>query len=81
MSSLTFHWFLPTYGDSRHVVGGGHGVPTGSAGGERPATLGYLTQIARAAEDLGFEGALTPPERGARTPGSPRPCWPARPNG
>ncbi|MDT0460938.1 LLM class flavin-dependent oxidoreductase [Streptomyces sp. DSM 41527] len=52
--------FLPTYGDSRHVVGGGHGVPTGSAGGERPATLGYLTQIARAAEDLGFEGALTP---------------------
>lgn len=23
--SLTFHWFLPTTGDSRHVVGGGHG--------------------------------------------------------
>ncbi len=60
MSSLTFHWFLPTYGDSRHVVGGGHGLPAGAAGGERPATLGYLTQIARAAEDLGFEGALTP---------------------
>ncbi|WP_407548700.1 LLM class flavin-dependent oxidoreductase [Streptomyces sp. Pv4-95] len=58
--SLTFHWFLPTYGDSRHVVGGGHGLPAGAAGGERPATLGYLTQIARAAEDLGFEGALTP---------------------
>ncbi|MEE4420189.1 LLM class flavin-dependent oxidoreductase [Streptomyces bugieae] len=60
MSPLTFHWFLPTYGDSRHVVGGGHGLPAGAAGGERPATLGYLTQIARAAEDLGFEGALTP---------------------
>ncbi|MGW9171177.1 LLM class flavin-dependent oxidoreductase [Streptomyces decoyicus] len=59
-SPLTFHWFLPTYGDSRHVVGGGHGLPAGAAGGERPATLGYLTQIARAAEDLGFEGALTP---------------------
>ncbi|MFJ1647505.1 LLM class flavin-dependent oxidoreductase [Streptomyces sp. NPDC088258] len=61
--SLTFHWFLPTYGDSRHVVGGGHGVPTGvpgAAGGRRPADLGYLTQIARAAEQLGFEGALTP---------------------
>ncbi|AJE84212.1 alkanesulfonate monooxygenase [Streptomyces albus] len=58
--SLTFHWFLPTYGDSRHVVGGGHGLPAGSAGGQRPATLGYLTQIARAAEQLGFEGALTP---------------------
>ncbi|MFC9675128.1 hypothetical protein [Streptomyces sp. NPDC056949] len=25
--SLTFHWFLPTNGDSRHVVGGGHGTP------------------------------------------------------
>ncbi len=25
--SLTFHWFLPTNGDSRHVVGGGHGSP------------------------------------------------------
>ncbi|MEC4018601.1 LLM class flavin-dependent oxidoreductase [Streptomyces sp. H27-D2] len=58
--SLTFHWFLPTYGDSRHVVGGGHGLPAGAAGGQRPATLGYLTQIARAAEQLGFTGALTP---------------------
>lgn len=58
--SLTFHWFLPTYGDSRHVVGGGHGTPVGTAGGDRPATLGYLTQIARAAEQLGFTGALTP---------------------
>ncbi|GHH72507.1 alkanesulfonate monooxygenase [Streptomyces sulfonofaciens] len=58
--SLTFHWFLPTYGDSRHVVGGGHGMPAGAAGGQRPADLGYLTQIARAAEQLGFVGALTP---------------------
>lgn len=58
--SLTFHWFLPTYGDSRHVVGGGHGLPAGAAGGQRPASLGYLAQIARAAEQLGFEGALTP---------------------
>ncbi|WP_392896572.1 LLM class flavin-dependent oxidoreductase [Streptomyces sp. LN699] len=61
--NLTFHWFLPTYGDSRHVIGGGHGVPAGAAGaadGQRPADLGYLAQIGRAAEQLGFEGALTP---------------------
>lgn len=57
---LTFHWFLPTYGDSRHIVGGGHGVPAGAAGGARPATLAYLGQIARSAEQLGFVGALTP---------------------
>ncbi len=58
--SLTFHWFLPTYGDSRHLVGGGHGVSTTTAGGSRPASLAYLGQIARSAEQLGFEGALTP---------------------
>ncbi|WP_405634014.1 LLM class flavin-dependent oxidoreductase [Streptomyces sp. NBC_01178] len=58
--SLTFHWFLPTNGDSRHVVGGGHGTPVTAAGGDRPPTVRYLAQIARAAEDLGFTGALTP---------------------
>jgi len=58
--ALTFHWFLPTYGDSRYLVGGGHGVSTMTAGGARPATLGYLGQIARSAEQLGFTGALTP---------------------
>jgi hypothetical protein len=58
--ALTFHWFLPTYGDSRDVVGGGHGLPAGVAGGARPATLAYLGQVARTAEQLGFVGALTP---------------------
>lgn len=56
---LRFHWFLPTNGgDGRHVVGGGHGVNPGSAG--RPADVAYLTQVARAAEDNGFDAALTP---------------------
>ncbi|MFF5175401.1 LLM class flavin-dependent oxidoreductase [Micromonospora sp. NPDC000089] len=58
--TLTFHWFLPTYGDSRDVVGGGHGTPIGTAGGARPASVAYLGQIARTAEQLGFVGALTP---------------------
>jgi alkanesulfonate monooxygenase len=58
--SLHFHWFLPTNGDGRDIVGGGHGVATGSAGAIRPASLSYLGQIARSAEQLGFEGALTP---------------------
>ncbi|WP_411084334.1 LLM class flavin-dependent oxidoreductase [Streptomyces sp. cmx-18-6] len=57
---LTFHWFLPTNGDSRHVVGGGHGTPVTAAGGDRPPTVRYLAQIARAAEDVGFTGVLTP---------------------
>src|ERR1700759_663538 len=58
--SLRFHWFLPTNGDGRDIVGGGHGGATGAAAAIRPATLPYLGQIARSAEQLGFEGALTP---------------------
>ncbi|MHC1561437.1 LLM class flavin-dependent oxidoreductase [Actinomycetospora sp. C-140] len=58
--SITAHWFLPTYGDSRGLVGGGHGVATTAADAVRPAEIGYLAQIARAAETVGFEGALTP---------------------
>jgi alkanesulfonate monooxygenase len=58
--SLRFHWFLPTNGDGRDIVGGGHGVATGAAGTIRPASVKYLGQIARSAEQLGFEAALTP---------------------
>ncbi|WP_406230700.1 LLM class flavin-dependent oxidoreductase [Nocardia sp. NBC_01009] len=55
--SLSFHWFLPTYGDSRSLVAGGHGT---FMSGDRPATLRYLNQISAAAEDNGFEAVLTP---------------------
>ena len=58
---IELHWFLPTTGDGRSVmdffpdpakrtVGGGH----------RPADIGYLRQIAQAADRLGFVGVLTP---------------------
>jgi alkanesulfonate monooxygenase len=57
--SLKFHWFLPTNGgDGRQVVGGGHGVSAQAS--QRPASVPYLGQIARSAEQLGFEAALTP---------------------
>jgi alkanesulfonate monooxygenase len=51
------HWFLPTYGDSRDLIAGGHGS---SMRGDRPADLRYLTQLAQAAEINGFEAVLTP---------------------
>jgi hypothetical protein len=35
---LAFHWFLPTYGDSRSLVGGGHGGAVTASGHDRPAT-------------------------------------------
>lgn len=44
--SLRFHWFLPTNGDGRDIVGGGHGVATGAAGAIRPPSIQYLGQIA-----------------------------------
>ncbi|WP_132994185.1 LLM class flavin-dependent oxidoreductase [Gordonia zhaorongruii] len=58
--TVKLHWFLPTYGDSRFIVGGGHGLPAGSAGGDRDASIGYLSSIARSAEGFGFTSALTP---------------------
>lgn len=55
--SVHFHWFLPTYGDSRNLMAGGHGS---SMSGDRPSDLRYLKQIAGAAEVNGFEAVLTP---------------------
>jgi alkanesulfonate monooxygenase len=47
------HWFLPTAGDSRDVV-------PAADGHRRPPTIEYLAQVARAAEQLGFDAVLTP---------------------
>ena len=70
--TLTFHWFLPTSGDGRGIVGRGHSIPlvgatarpaalaTGARSVTRPPDLDYLGQIARSAEQLGFTGVLTP---------------------
>lgn len=51
---LSIHWFLPTGGDSREVV------PTGPDAHRRAPSLAYLAQIAQAADQLGFDGLLTP---------------------
>jgi alkanesulfonate monooxygenase len=62
------HWFLPTSGDSRSLVGAGQGVPGEVKGGLRETlshgfrepSIDYLADVARTAEKLGFEGVLTP---------------------
>ncbi|HEY5333115.1 MAG TPA: LLM class flavin-dependent oxidoreductase, partial [Solirubrobacterales bacterium] len=58
--NLRFHWFLPTQGDGRGLIETGEAPPPGVAGGLREASIAYLTRVATAAEDLGFEAALTP---------------------
>jgi alkanesulfonate monooxygenase len=47
-------WFLPTHGDGRYL---------GSEIGARHVSLPYLSQIARAADDLGYFGVLLPTGR------------------
>ncbi len=60
--SLHLHWFLPTSGDSRDVVGAGHAVgdPLPGRTVPREPDIEYLAQVARSAEQLGFEAVLTP---------------------
>ena len=47
-------WFLPTHGDGRYL---------GSEIGARHVSMAYLSQIARAADDLGYFGVLLPTGR------------------
>ena len=44
-------WFLPTHGEGRYL---------GTETGARHVTLGYLSQVARAADELGYYGVLLP---------------------
>jgi alkanesulfonate monooxygenase len=62
---VILHWFLPTNGDSRSDLSLGNAV--GAAGSrvlagsdERAPDIKYISLIAQAAEQLGFQGALTP---------------------
>lgn len=59
-ASPLFHWFLPTGGDGRDP-GGVTAVQSRTAAAvRRPADIGYLAQVARAAEQVGFTSLLTP---------------------
>jgi alkanesulfonate monooxygenase len=59
--SIKLHWFLTTAGDGRSIVGGFHGARgRGKASASREPDIDYLAQQARAADHLGFTGALTP---------------------
>ncbi|PUB25296.1 alkanesulfonate monooxygenase [Promicromonospora sp. AC04] len=55
------HWFLPTNGDARGIVGSAHAKDArGSAAGLREPTVEYLGDVARAADRLGYDAVLTP---------------------
>jgi alkanesulfonate monooxygenase len=61
---LKLHWFLPTAGDGRTLVGGGQGVPSrgvvGASATHRAPDIDYLADIARSVDRLGYAGVLTP---------------------
>ena len=50
-AKLSVLWFLPTHGDGHYL---------GTAHGGRPVDLAYLTQVAQAADSLGYYGVLIP---------------------
>lgn len=63
--AITLHWFLPTNGDSRSDLSLGNAVGAAGSradafGADRAPDLEYLSLVARAAERVGFTGALTP---------------------
>jgi alkanesulfonate monooxygenase len=61
--SIHLHWYLPTNGDSREIVGSGddsHVIDGVSRPSFRAPTIDYLGLIAKTAEQLGFEAVLTP---------------------
>ena len=63
--AVRLHWFLPTNGDSRSDLSLGNAVGVrgsrvSEAGADRAPDIGYIGQIARSAEQLGFDAALTP---------------------
>ncbi|AXI76967.1 LLM class flavin-dependent oxidoreductase [Peterkaempfera bronchialis] len=67
---MSIHWFLPTASDGRSLAVGtqrSHGPGIDQPASQspcadrfRPPDLRYLTQIAQAAEQLGFDAVLTP---------------------
>lgn len=56
---LHVYWFIPSHGDGRRVARTAGGPDNGTAAGRDP-DLSYLAQVARAADRLGFTGALVP---------------------
>jgi alkanesulfonate monooxygenase len=65
---MQFHWFLPTRGDGRDIAPATTVTGTSPSALRRPATLGYLAAVARAAEQSGFTGVLTPVGAGCPDP-------------
>jgi alkanesulfonate monooxygenase len=63
--AVTLHWFLPTNGDSRTDLRLGNAVGAAGRradgfGADRAPDIDYLGLVSRAAEKVGFAGALTP---------------------
>jgi alkanesulfonate monooxygenase len=56
---LRLLWFIPTHGDGRYL---------GSSVGGRQTSFSYFRQIAQAADDLGYYGALIPTGRSCDDP-------------
>jgi alkanesulfonate monooxygenase len=55
-----FHWFIPSGGDSRHLINSAVRSLRGGARSTRAPDFGYLVQVARVSENAGFDGVMLP---------------------
>ncbi|HWV18105.1 MAG TPA: FMNH2-dependent alkanesulfonate monooxygenase [Rhodocyclaceae bacterium] len=56
---MSLFWFIPTHGDSRYLA---------TSEGARQVSAEYMTQVAVAADTLGYEGVLLPTGRSCEDP-------------
>ncbi|MEG8118627.1 FMNH2-dependent alkanesulfonate monooxygenase [Xanthomonas hortorum] len=56
---MDMFWFIPTHGDSRYL---------GTSAGARQVSAEYVTQVAVAADTLGYDGVLIPTGRSCEDP-------------
>ncbi|WP_018680602.1 LLM class flavin-dependent oxidoreductase [Actinokineospora enzanensis] len=58
--ALHLHWFLPSHSDGRDIGWRPRAGHASARAARRDPDIGYLTQVALAADRLGFESVLTP---------------------
>lgn len=74
LMSIHLHWYLPTNGDSREIVGAGddsHLAVGPTASGMRPPTIDYLGETPARPNVSASKPCSPPPVPGGRMPGSP----------
>ena len=74
--SLRFHWFLPTSGDGRAIIGRGHSLPHGHRAACPSPGRDHGSQAAATADPAAGHRLPRPRSHGRRANSASRPCSP-----